>query len=411
MKRPILLPYEFYIALRYLKSKRRTSFISTITYISFFGIVLGVAVLAITMSVMNGFEHEVKSRFIAADAHLRLRAYGDKPFVFDNKIENLLKSDSLIMGYSPYIEQYGLIKGDYTEGAYIKGVSAETIGDVALIKDQIVKGFFDLENEIEKLPGIVLGKNLADKLAAIPGEKIRIISSAITSTFAQPPVKTFRVTGIFESGLAEIDANVCYIDINEAAKLYRIPGKIHGLYLKLHDIDDTDYVQKTLNDKLQYPNNVYSWKDLHRNLYEWMKIEKLMMGTILSLIIIVAAFNILSSLIMVVMEKKKEIGILMAMGASKNSISKIFIFQGFIIGITGTFCGVLLGILLCYLQMKFELVALPSDVYFLNAMPIKMETTDFVLVSLSSIVLVLLSTIYPARKAGNFPPAEIIRNE
>lgn len=423
--------FELFLARRYLRSKKRTAFISAITYISLLGIALGVAVLVVALSVMNGFEYEVRSRFISNDSHMRIRAYMSRPFKFDKKEfgqlismpinsvrDSVVKKDyekpalkSFIAGYSPYIEQFGMLKGDYTEGALVKGVDEASIGDVALIKDQIVAGKFDLSKKEGDYPGIVIGKGLADQLNAIPGEKIRIISSAISTTFSQPPVMVFRIAGWFESGLAEIDGGVCYISLKSAQKLFRMRGKCNGIYLKLNSIDDTDIVKKSLLKQLEFPLLPVSWKDLHKNLYAWMELEKMGMGTILSLIILVAAFNILSSLIMLVMEKKKAIGILMAMGATKKNITNIFIIQGMIIGIIGTILGVIMGLALCYLQLRYEFIALPGDVYFINALPIKIEWLDIAIIPAVSLLITFLATIYPSRQAGKLLPSEIIRND
>jgi len=417
-----MFSFEFFIALRYIRSKRRTAFISTITYLSFFGIAIGVAVLTIVLSVMNGFEYEVKSRFIGNDSHLRVRGYGDRAFKYDEKLVSILDSFTVvetpknngyiqkIKAHSPYIEMFAMVKGDYTNGALVRGVDASTIGSVALIDSQIIAGKFDLENRIdEKIPGIILGKGLADKLAAIPGEKIKLISPAISSTFSQPPVGVFRVTGIFESGLAEIDGGMCYISLKSAQKLFRMKNKCNGVYINLTDLNDTDKLKEILNDKLEFPLNVISWKDMHKTLYEWMALEKMMMSTILSLIVIIAAFNILSSLIMIVMEKKKEIGILMALGTRKKSITKIFVYQGMIVGILGTMFGLILGFTISYLQLEFELISLPGDIYFINSVPILLTVTDFILVGVVSILLTFLSTIYPSYQAGKLLPADIIR--
>jgi len=419
-----MFSFEFFIALRYIRSKRRTAFISTITYLSFFGIAIGVAVLTIVLSVMNGFEHEVKSRFIGNDSHLRVRGYGDRAFKYDEKLISLLDSFTVksnekeidqqeiskIKAHSPYIEMFAMVKGDYTHGALVRGVDALTIGSVALIDSQIIAGKFDLKNRIdEKIPGIILGKGLADKLAAIPGEKIKLISPAISSTFSQPPVGVFRVTGIFESGLAEIDGGMCYVSLKSAQKLFRMKDKCNGVYVNLSDLKNTDDIKETLNNKLEFPLSVISWKDMHKTLYEWMALEKMMMSTILILIVIIAAFNILSSLIMIVMEKKKEIGILMALGTRKKSITKIFIYQGMIVGILGTLFGLILGFSVSYLQLKFEIISLPGDIYFINSVPILLSVTDFILVGMVSILLTFLSTIYPSYQAGRLLPANIIR--
>ncbi len=402
---------EFFIALRYLQGKRKTAFISTITYISFIGITLGVAVLVIVMSVMNGFETEVRTRFISNDSHIRVRSFNDRPFVYDSDLINMLSSDSLIAGHSPFVESYGMIKGDYTEGALVRGVDKGTISSISLLNDQMIAGELDFENSKSGLPGIILGKGMADKTASIIGNELFIISPAISSTFSQPPVMKFEVTGIFETGLAEVDGGLAYISLESAQRLFKMPDKVNGVYVVLNSIEDTDKVKIRLNEELEYPKNAVSWKDMHKNLYAWMEIEKMMMGTILSLIVIIAAFNILSSLIMIVMEKKQEVGILLAMGATKSSIMRIFMIQGMIIGVLGTVFGIIIGLIVSLIQLKYKLVSLPGDIYFINAMPIKINVNDIIIVGSVSLVLTFLSTIYPSRQAGRLAPAQIIRDE
>ena len=406
------MSFELFIARRYLRSKRRAAFISTITYISFFGIALGVAVLIIVSSVMNGFASEVKSRFIGNDAHVRVRAFGDRPYKYSDELTKVLSADSLIAGYSPYIESFGMIKADYTEGALVRGIDQETIENVSPLKSQLIAGTLKLnKQDDDEAPGIILGKGLADRLATIPGEKIRIISPAISSTFSQPPVRTFIVTGIFETGLAEIDGGMCYISLKSAQKLFKLKGKVNGTYVKLNSIEETDKVKDNLNEALEYPLNAISWKDLHRNLYAWMEIEKMMMNLLLSLIVFIAAFNILSGLIMVVMEKKKEIGILLAMGATKQNITRIFVIQGMLVGVAGTLFGLILGYSVSFIQLKYKLFSLPADIYFIEAMPIELKLSDFIIIASASLLLTFVSTIYPSRQAGRTLPADIIRNE
>ncbi|MFO7810067.1 MAG: FtsX-like permease family protein [Candidatus Delongbacteria bacterium] len=400
-----------FIARRYLRSKRKTAFISTITYISFFGIMLGVAVLVIVMSVMNGFETEVRTRFISNDSHIRIRSFNDRPFDLTGELTSRLSKDSLIKGYSPFIESYGMIKGDYTEGALIRGIDEKTISSISLLKDQIRAGSLQFKSEDTGRSGILLGKGMADKTSSVIGSELFVISPAVSSTFSQPPVMKFEVTGIFETGLAEIDGGMAYIALEDAQRLFKMPDKINGVYVQLVSIDDTDLVKGSLNHDLIYPRTAVSWKDMHRNLYAWMEIEKMMMGTILSLIVIIAAFNILSSLIMIVMEKKQEIGILMAMGSTRRSVMKIFIFQGMIIGIVGTVTGLIIGIGVSFIQLKYQLISLPGDIYFINAMPVQIRGWDIFLIGLVSIALTFISTLYPSRQASKMLPSQIIRDE
>jgi lipoprotein-releasing system permease protein len=252
---------------------------------------------------------------------------------------------------------------------------------------------------------------MADKTASIIGNELFVISPAISSTFSQPPVMKFEVTGIFETGLAEVDGGLSYISLESSQKLFKMQDKVNGVYVMLSSIKHTDDVKFMLNEKLEYPKNAVSWKDMHKNLYAWMEIEKMMMGTILSLIVIIAAFNILSSLIMIVMEKKQEVGILMAMGATKALIMRLFMIQGMIIGIIGTILGIIIGLSVSLIQLKYKIVSLPGDIYFINAMPVQIIAGDVILIGTVALTLTFLSTIYPSRQAGRMAPAQIIRDE
>lgn len=402
---------ELFIAKRYLQGKRKTAFISTITYISFLGITLGVAVLVVVISVMNGFETEVRTRFISNDSHIRIRSFNDRPFTYDNNLKEFLSADSLIKGHSPFVESYGMIKGDYTEGSLVRGIDIATISSVSLLSGQIIAGDLSFEGTASGLPGIILGKGMADRTASIVGSELFIISPAISSTFSQPPVMKFEVTGIFETGLAEVDGGLVYISLGSAQKLFKMNEKVNGVYIVLSSILHTDMIKAELNEKLEYPLNAVSWKDMHKNLYAWMEIEKMMMGTILSLIVIIAAFNILSGLIMIVMEKKQEIGILMAMGATRSMIMRIFIIQGMIIGVLGTVFGIIVGLSVSLIQLKYKIISLPGDIYFINAMPVEIKTADVVIIGAVALVLTFLSTVYPSRQAGKMLPGQIIRDE
>jgi len=402
---------ELFIAKRYLQGKRKTAFISTITYISFLGITLGVAVLVVVISVMNGFETEVRTRFISNDSHIRIRSFNDRPFTYDNNLKEFLSADSLIKGHSPFVESYGMIKGDYTEGSLVRGIDIATISSVSLLSGQIIAGDLSFEETASGLPGIILGKGMADRTASIVGSELFIISPAISSTFSQPPVMKFEVTGIFETGLAEVDGGLVYISLGSAQKLFKMTEKVNGVYIVLSSILHTDMIKAELNEKLEYPLNAVSWKDMHKNLYAWMEIEKMMMGTILSLIVIIAAFNILSGLIMIVMEKKQEIGILMAMGATRSMIMRIFIIQGMIIGVLGTVFGIIVGLSVSLIQLKYKIISLPGDIYFINAMPVEIKTADVVIIGAVALVLTFLSTVYPSRQAGKMLPGQIIRDE
>jgi lipoprotein-releasing system permease protein len=409
------MSYEYFIAKRYLRAKRQTGFISLITYISIGGVTIGVAALIIVLSVMNGFESEVRNRIIGADAHIRVETFHNEGVEDWENMRGRIEEVPHVVGVSPYITDKGMIRcGQEIEGVLVRGIDPATIGEVSDLPDNIVYGSLDLEAPADgsKLPGIVLGKYLADRLLAIKGDTVLVFSAAgFTSTLSQPLVKVFRVAGIFETGLFEFDDTIAYISISSAQKLFRTGDKVHGVEIKLDDMWAAQDVKNVLEATLGYPYYLRTWIEMRRNLFSWMKVEKWVWFILLSLIIMVAAFNVISTLIMVVLEKKKEIGILKSMGATAKGISKIFTIQGLIVGVIGAVLGTILGWVICYIQIKYKVFGLPADIYFLDWLPVRMQWFDFVAIDVVAVLLSYLAAVYPARKAAKLDPVEAIRYE
>jgi lipoprotein-releasing system permease protein len=408
------MSFEYFIAKRYLRAKRQTGFISLITYISIGGVTIGVAALIIVLSVMNGFESQVRDRIIGADAHIRIETFHNKGIEDWQGLIAKIRDIPHIIGISPYIMEKGMIRcGKETEGVIIRGINPTTVGQVSDLPNNIVYGSLDLGvPDSGGLPGIVLGKYLADRLIAVRGDTILLFSAAgFTSTLSQPLVKVFRLAGIFETGLYEFDDAFAYISIESAQKLFLMDHKVNGIEIKLDDLWTAPDVKNVIEATLGYPYYVRTWMEMRRNLFSWMKVEKWVWFILLSLIIMVAAFNIISTLIMVVLEKKKEIGILKSMGATSKAISRIFTIQGLIVGLVGAVLGTIIGWLVCYIQIKYKVFTLPADIYFLDWLPVQMQWMDFVAIDVVAVLLSFLAAVYPARKASKLDPVEAIRYE
>jgi lipoprotein-releasing system permease protein len=404
------LQTHIYVAIRYLRSRSHSGFISLISYLSIGGVTLGVAALIIVLSVMNGFETEVRTRILGADAHLRLSTYGDRGVTDWQDAAKTVHSEPHVTGVSPYIFDKGMLRvGKSTEGVMIRGVEPGTLDQVSELSKHVMAG--KLAFASADMPGMIVGRFLAERLGVAIGDTVVLFSPAgMTSAFSAPAVKKFVITGVFQTGLFEFDDVICYIDIQTAQTLFQRGEKVDGLEIKLDNMFLAADVKTKLEDKFGQPYYVQTWFELRRTLFSWMKIEKWMWTIVLSLVILVAAFNILSTLIMVAMEKRRDIGILKAMGARDRDVARIFSAQGIIVGIVGSILGTLIGFLVCLGQAHYKWVSLPSDIYFLEALPIKMLPLDFILVGVIAVLLSYLGAVYPARRASKLEPVDAIRN-
>ncbi|MBN1781744.1 ABC transporter permease [bacterium] len=412
------------IILPFLKSRKTGKsggsaggFINIITYISIFGVMIGVAALIIVLSVMNGFESEVRNRIIGFDTHIRLRTYHDRGIEDYGSVEDSLRDIPEITGMSPYILDKGMLRHqEYTAGVLVKAADPRTISQVSDLDKNIVYGELNLDqvrlSDGRKRHGIVLGRYLADQVWADTGDVVLIMSpKGIRSMFQVPEVMPFIVTGYFETGMFEYDNSYAFISIEAAQDLFKLGDKVSGIEIRLKDVYQAERVVKKIDDRLGFPYFALSWFEMRKNLFAWMQLEKIAMFIILCLIIIVAAFNIISTLIMVVMEKTKEIGILKSMGSTSGSIMRIFLYEGLVVGVLGTLLGELIGYGLCWAQQTFHLISLPPDVYFITSLPIRMQPSDFIVIGLAAIVLCLLAGVYPARRAASLDPVKAIRYE
>ncbi len=411
------MSFETFIAKRYLRAKRRTGFISIITYVSIGGVAIGVTALILVLSVMNGFEQEVRSRLIGADAHLRLRKYFTETITEPDSILKIVRGIPHVTGASPTIFEEGMVKSKTTQRpTAIKAIDPKTADSVTEISKNIVLGTLDFSpKEINgrMMPGIVLGRYLADAILALHvGDVVTLwIMPSEGGIFVQPKIMQFYVAGLVEFGYYEYDKIFSYISIQDAQKLFDLNTGVTWIEIKLDNYELANEVKVTIENELGYPYTALTWFDLNRSLFSWMEIEKWGAFVILSLIIMVAAFNIISSLVMVVMEKTREIGILKSMGASSKSIMKIFMFEGLLVGLVGTTIGSLLGYSIGFLQLHYHLISLPSDVYLINALPIEMKVLDFIAIAVVAIFLSLIASVYPAYKASKLVPVEAIRYE
>ena len=407
------LPYQVFIAIRYLKSKKKYKGVSVNTAISIGGVAVGVMALLVVLSVMTGFQQDIQKKILGANAHIIVRDYRG-PMPDYKEVERRLHGEQGIVSFAPFV--LGQVMVSYEKrahGIFLRGIEpaseSKTTDILSHIKAGSVKGLAEKEG----LPGIILGSELAGNLGVIVGDEVNIISPVgeIGPMGMLPKVKRFRVTGIFEIGMFEYDSNLALTDMKAAQDFLGMKDEVTGIQLKLSDIYQAPEIRRKLQEKLGFPFQVMDWMQMNKNLFSALKLEKFAMFVILVLIVLVASFNIISNLIMNVIEKSREIAILKAIGATNRGIMTVFMLQGLFIGLIGTMIGITGGLLTGYVLNTYELIKLPADVYYLSHLPVKMQLSDFLTVSISAIVISFLATLYPAWQAAKLNPVEPLRYE
>jgi lipoprotein-releasing system permease protein len=413
--------YEWFISLRYLKARRRQGFISLISLISVAGVTVGVMALIVVLAVMTGFTDSLREKILGINSHIVIQRLGRGITDYQELSSTVLQTDG-VLAATPYTySQTMLSVPDASSGAVIRGIDPATANSVLSLGKQMVEGnVADLGQEkpaagapSRSLPGIILGKELARNLRVGMGDNIRLLSPAgpLTPMGVIPKIMTCRVVGIFDTGMYEYDSSLAYISLSTAQDFLELGNAVHGLELKVKDIYKASAIAKELEKKLGFGYVVKDWISMNKNLFSALKLEKTAMFIVLALIVLVAAFNIISTLIMVVMSKGRDIAILKSMGATSKGIMKIFVYEGLVIGLTGTVLGVIGGLSLCEVLSRYHFIKLPSNVYPITTLPVKILPLDVTLVAVSAALITLLATIYPSWQASKIDPAVALRYE
>ena len=411
-------PFETFIGLRYVRAKRRNHFISFISFISMFGIALGVMALITVMSVMNGFEKELTGRILGMVSHAMVVSYDDSLDEWQT-VRSLIKEHPEIVGVAPFIDAEGMITyKNQVKGSVIQGILPHEEPEVSVISSKMVSG--KLHNLKAGEFGVVLGIELARFFNIVMGDKITIIAPTINTTPAGflPRLKQFTVVGLFEIGMHEYDSALVLIHMDDASKLFRKEAP-DALKIKTTDLMLAPLISREILQQLPGTYGVTDWTQQHANFFRALKTEKTVMFVILMLIVAVAAFNLISTLVMMVTDKQADIAVLRTMGASKSGVMAIFMIQGTVIGLTGTILGVITGVWLAlnvetlvpaietFLDMKF----LSPDVYYISDLPSDLHWSDVLVISIVSLFFCIIATIFPAWRAANTHPAEALRYE
>lgn len=405
------MKFELMIVNRFIKARKSKNFVSFIIYISITGIMLGTASLIIALSILGGFEKTITEKLIGLASHVRV--YGFQGQMFDNYDKDLLKiKNNLpeVLAASPFIGKEALIRSKTKiDGIFVNGVQEET--DFSETKNQIVEGKYSLQGDgLGNLNEIIIGKKLANKINVQLGDKVIIQGiHGLPSPFNMPRIFQFTISGIYETGMSEYDDINIYISLKAAQSLFEFGNSVTGYHLKIDNPQNATEVSIKIMNVMGYPFYARTIFQIYRNFFNWIELQKKPIPIILGLIIAVATFNIIGTLLMVVMEKTKEIGVLKAIGASSKSIRKIFIMEGFFIGIIGTLLGNILAFGLCFSQQYFKYFSLPAGIYYMDTVPIFMRWEQFVLVSAISLLLCFLSTLIPAYVASKLNPINSIK--
>ncbi|GAB3385210.1 lipoprotein-releasing ABC transporter permease subunit [Lysobacter fragariae] len=411
-------PIPVAIGLRYLRAKRRNGFISFISLASILGIALGVAALITTLAVMSGFQREIRDRMLQMAAHATVSGFGEPVQDWPHAVSVAL-ADKRIAGAAPYVEKEALISGARNQPAMVRGVVPAEERKVSVLADKMVEGKLD-----DLTPGsfnIVLGRELSLWLGARVGDDVVVTTSDFRSTpmGAVPQLKRFRVSGLFEAGYNEFDRGMAFVNMKDLQRVLRMGDGVTGVRLKLHDMDIAFDVARDLALDLGGAYRVSDWASENANMYRALKMEKTVMAILLSLIIAMGAFNLVSSQVMLVTDKQADIAILRTLGLTPRGVMQVFMVQGSMIGVIGTVLGVVGGVVLTLnlehilqlIERIFGVTLLPSDVYYITGLPTELEGSDVAMIATVALAMAFLATIYPAWRAARTAPAEALRYE
>ena len=428
------MSYELFVSIRHLSAKKSQKFISLNTWISIAGVGLGVMALIVVIAVMSGFSKDLRDKILGTNSHVVVSNMNRAMVENYDGIIKKVRSVKGVLAAAPFImNQVMLINGDRVSGIVVRGIDPEkeeTVSDLGknmvsgTVSDLKTKSSFSGEikgREKKNRAGIILGKELLRRLGVEVGDIVSMVSpvSRVTPVGLIPRMKLFKVVGVFESGMYEYDANLSFILLKAAQKFFSMKNGVSGIEVRVADIEQAGNIASVIQNKLGFPYLVRDWMRMNRNLFSALKLEKIVMFIILILIIFVAAFNIVSTLFMLVMEKAKEIAILKSMGASCSSIIKIYSYQGLVIGLVGTFLGCATGFVIVpnlneivsSIESIFGIVAFPSDVYYLDQLPSKIQYMDSFLIIIFSVVICLVASLYPAWRASKLDLVDGLRYE
>ena len=407
------IPFEMFLALRYLRARGHRTNLSLFVWIGVGGVFLGVAALIVVLAVMTGFQDGIRDKIIAANPHILVFESGGKGVPDAAGIAERVRQVAGVRAATPFVLQQALLtgQGGGAHGGLLRGVDLRGKAVAADIRSQLRAG--DLGPLERGEPAVLLGQELARALGAVPGDAITAISpqGAMTAVGMVPKMRRYVVAGIFEIGMNDYDSSVAYLALPVAQEFAGLGERVTGVEVKLADPFEARRVGQVIAERLGWPFWVRDWMDMNKNLFAALQLEKLALFVIVTIIVLVAAFAIIGHLVLLVAEKRKEIGILKALGAPSGSIALVFFIVGMTIGLAGTIGGSLVGLGLMWVQNTYKIIRLAGDVYQIDHLPMKLTTADFLLVVSATLFISFLATLFPARRAGALAPADVLRYE
>mgnify|MGYP001380312041 FL=1 len=394
---------SFYLSLRHIQSKHKSGFARTASILSILGLSIGISALLITLFILNGFERVISEKITEIDGHIRIKHFLNEPlnpseYELDKKF---LNNNSFSQGI--FIQRPALLrKGQLAEGVIVEGMNNT---DLNFIDKLLVKGYSDLSHK-----EVIIGQRLAELYKIKINDKVTLFDLS-TIYKNRKRFMQFSVRGIFNSGMTEFDKNSIYIKIEDAKTLFKMEEQISGYILRLKNVGELDNINKLINSNISYPLMSMSWKEKNRALYKWLKVQRWPILFIFGLITLVAIVNIASSLLMIIIDKSKQIGLLSAIGLPQKKIKEIFLIKGLIIGFFGTFIGSLIAVILAFLQNNYKIIGVPEDIYFMNFIPIDIDFKQILMISLITLIVSSLVSYWPSIRSSKIPPAEALKYE
>ena len=409
------MSFEFFVARRYLFSHRKQAFIYVISLMSIIGVALGVAALVVVLGVYNGLTTDMRDKILGANAHGIVLSYIPDAFGKNPGLRDEILRTPGVTGATPFIyTEVMLSSGDGVKGLMLRGVDPRTAPGVLSMLKAIKKGSINGLETGDGTPGIIIGEELAKHIGLGMGSRVNLLSPSGEKTTAgfQPRIRPFEVAGIFKTGMYEYDSSLAFVTLDAARELLGLdPGFLSGIEITVDDVYRADEITKELTDNIGNPFYARSWMDMNANLFAALKLEKIGMFILLIMVVLIGSFSIVATLVMLVMEKTRDIAVMMSMGATRKMIRRIFMYQGTMIGFVGTMLGYALGLTVGYLLKRYQFIKLPENVYTLDHLPIIITVPDVLIIGGAAMLLCFLSTLYPARQASRLKPADALRYE